>query len=120
MTDATDDDIWDHERRFWTGHAAFHDKTVPADTIMVFGPPLGVTKGDEARKALDEAPDWSGVEMSEKSIARPAKNVAVTGYLAEGDAGNGAIHRVYCTSVWIARDDGWVQAQHQQTPAPDH
>lgn len=115
MTD--DATIWEHEEKFWTGHAPFHDETVPKDTIMVFGNPLGICKGPEARHALDKAPDWTGVKMSEQAIVRPAENVAVTAYLAEGDAGNGVLHKVWCSSTWVARDGAWHQVQHQQTPA---
>ncbi len=111
-----DTDIWSLEEQFWTGHAPFHDKTVPKDTIMVFGDPVGITSGGAARKALDEAPDWTGVKMTDQVLERPAEGVAVTGYLAEGDAGNGVLHKVYCTSTWVQRDGDWVQVQHQQTP----
>lgn len=115
MTDASE--IWDLETKFWTGHAPFHDETVPSETVMAFGDPLGVNSGKAARQSLDQAPDWVGVEMSEQVVERPTDDVAVTGYLAEGDAGNGVKHKVYCTSTWVRREGNWIHVQHHQTPA---
>lgn len=109
--------IWELEEQFWTGHRPFHERTVSPGTIMCFGKPVGVVKGETAQKALDDAPDWVGVEMSERAYSRPSEDVAVTGYLASGDGGNGVLHRAYCSSTWLRRGEDWTIIQHQQTPA---
>lgn len=111
----TDDEIWNLERQFWTGHGPFHDRTVGAESVMCFGQPLGVLKGADARQALDDAPDWTGVEMTDRVLSRPTDDVAVTGYTAHGEAEH-VIHKVFCSSTWVRRDGDWHQVQHQQTP----
>lgn len=56
--------------------------------------------------------------MSEAHVARPADDLLVLAYKAEGKRDGAAPYNAYCTSTYRRADDGrWRLVQHQQTPA---
>ncbi len=115
----TDDEAWATERAFWTGGADHWRDALDPACVMAFPAPAGIVAGGaEIVRSLADAPRWSSVRMAEARISRPAADLLVLAYRAEGRRGEGAAYHAYCTSTYHRSGDGrWRLVQHQQTPA---
>jgi ketosteroid isomerase-like protein len=85
---------------------------------MAFPAPAGIIAGPEIVRSLADAPRWASVRMTETQVARPADDLLVLAYRAEGRRDGATPYRAYCTSTYRLTDDGrWRLVQHQQTPS---
>ncbi len=116
-----DDELSALERRGWdalssSGAAAraFYEATLDERVVMVL--PGGMTLDDRAGiiESMSGAP-WAWYEMEQVRVLKPTPETGVVTYgvVAERD---GQRYSALMSSVYVARDDGWKLAFHQQTP----
>jgi hypothetical protein len=88
---------------------------------MAFPAPAGILAGEAILRGLEGASRWASVAFAATAVARPATDLLVLAYRAEGlrdAAAAGAAYVAYCTSTYrLAGDGRWLMVQHQQTPA---
>jgi hypothetical protein len=110
-----EEEIWRAEERLWLEGAGAYRLLLDPACLMAFGG-FGVLRGAAAVTAsLEGAPRWSAVTMTERAQARPAPDLAVLAYLAEGGRGSNPPHRALCTSTWRRAAGGdWRLVQHMQ------
>ena len=104
------------EEAFWLQGIEAYRRDMRDDAVMVFPKPTGVLMGHEILDALETAPRWREVAMSERRILRAGSEVAVLIYraLAKRD---GTGYEALCSSSYASDDDGgWKLVHHQQTP----
>lgn len=111
-----DDDAWAMEERMWTGSAAALAGALDPACLMVFPAPAGILDATAAVAALDSAPRWRDVVLSERRIGRPADDLLVLAYRAVGARDGAAPYHARCSSTYRRADEGWRLVQHQQTP----
>lgn len=113
-----DQDAWSWERRLWLEGADAYEALLHGDCVMAFPAPVGLLKGADIVRSLENAPRWDSVSMDE-TVARTAEGTVVLGYRAEGRRGMDTPYRAYCTSTYRLCDGQWRLIQHQQTPVSD-
>ena len=113
----TDEEAWAMERAFWTGGAERYREAIDPACVMAFPAPAGIIAGPEIVRSLADAPRWSSVSMVETRVARPADDLLVLAYRAEGRRERAAPYVAYCTSTYRRSGGRWRLIQHQQTPA---
>ncbi len=113
----TDEEAWATERGFWTGGADHYRDAIDPACVMAFPAPAGIIAGAEIVRSLADAPRWSSVRIAETRAARPAPDLLVLAYRAEGRREGVAPYSAYCTSTYHRSGGRWRLVQHQQTPA---
>jgi hypothetical protein len=112
----TDEEAWRTERAFWTGGADHYRDAIDPACVMAFPAPAGIIAGPEIVPSLAGAPRWSSVGMTDTRVSRPASDLLVLAYRAEGTREGASPYHVYCTSTYCLSDGRWRLVQHQQTP----
>lgn len=113
----TDEDAWRIEESLWKGSPLEFADRVSASCLMAFADPVGVISGTEAAEGINELERWEMVDMSAKQLARPADDLVILAYRAEGRRDLAPTYRAYCTSTYHRSAGGrWLLVQHQQTP----
>ena len=112
-----EDVAWEIERQLWTGGAAHYRKLVDPRCVMAFPAPGGLMDFDAIMASLDKMPRWSSVELSEKIVTHPAKDVTVLAYKARGRREGENPYDAFCTSTYCRSGEAWQLVQHQQSPA---
>lgn len=110
------DDAWAMEERMWTGGADELAAALDPTCLMVFPAPAGILTAKAAVAALDSAPRWRSIVMSERQIGRPADDLIVLAYRAIGARDDAPLYRARCSSTYRRADGDWRLVQHQQTP----
>lgn len=107
--------IWEAEQSLWLGGRMAYAMLMAPDCLMAF-PEAGFLGPEEVLHALDKAPRWHEVQMSDRQETGGGET-RVLAYRAEARRERGADrYRVICTSTW-RRDGGmWKLIQHHQTP----
>lgn len=115
----TDDEAWRAEERLWTGGAAAFRAALDAACVMAFPAPAGIMAGEAILRGLEGAPRWASVAFAHGVVARPATDLLVLAYRAEGRRATAAdAYVACCTSTYRLSGDGhWLMVQHQQSPA---
>lgn len=108
-------EAWELERRFWTTGLEFYERHLDPGCLMAF-PGMGVMKSAEILASLQDAPRWTSVDLTERTIARPSEAILVLAYRATGHRNGSAPYHVVCTSTYHAAGNVWKLIQHQQTP----
>jgi hypothetical protein len=109
--------IWALEEKLWCGDARQMEAALDPECVMAFPAPVGILAGPPSiRQALEEAPRWSRVALSERDLHRPAPDVLVLAYRTSAQRDEAPPYNAYCTSTYRRRIDGWRLVQHQQTP----
>jgi hypothetical protein len=111
------DEIWSLEEGFWVGGVAHYKRVMHPACIMGFMDPVGILQGDEILRSIERAPRWSAVLMHDRLEMRPAEDIIVLAYHAQGERPGAAPYRAHCTSTYVRTKIGWQLVQHQQTPA---
>ena len=109
-----DDAAWNLERRFWLEGSSVYDDLLDPACLMAF-PGMGVMRPAEVLDSLKQAPRWSSVEMTGRTVGRAGDDVIVLGYSAEGRRDGADAYRCLCTSTYRRADQKWQLVQHQQT-----
>lgn len=113
----TDEDAWRIEESLWKGSPSDFADRVSASCLMAFADPVGVISGTEAVEGINELERWSTVDMTEKQMVRPSRDIVILAYRAEGQRDLAPAYRAYCTSTYHRSAGGrWLLVQHQQTP----
>jgi hypothetical protein len=112
-----DEEALGMERVFWTSDADHCRRAIDPSCIMAFPAPTGIMSGPEIVRSLADTPRWSSVVMTETHFARPAPDLLVLAYRAEGRRDGLPPYRAYCTSTYRLSGRRWLLVQHQQTPA---
>ncbi|ACP25783.1 hypothetical protein NGR_c20200 [Sinorhizobium fredii NGR234] len=113
-----DREAWDRERRLWLEGAGVYQQLLDDECLMAFAP-VGILSGAEIIRALDGAPRWLDVEMTEQRSARPNDSVLVLAYRADARRDPDVSYAAYCTSTYARTGEDWRLIQHQQTPIAD-
>ena len=113
----TDDEACAMEQEFWTSGEEHCREAIDPACVMAFPAPAGIIAGPEIVRSLADAPRWSSVSMVETRVARPAGDLLVLAYRAEGRRERAAPYVAYCTSTYRRSGGRWRLIQHQQTPA---
>lgn len=111
-----DEAIWLVEERFWLGGADAYRSAMDPECIMAFPAPAGIMTGEAILKAIEAAPRWASVRMTERAESRPDLDVMVIAYRAKGRREGAPAYEAYCTSTYRHGPGGWRLIQHQQTP----
>lgn len=111
------DMLWDMERQFWTESAAFHDRHMADECILLLPPPAGVLTKDGILGSLNESPPWAGVRFGGRRLLTMHERVLVLAYNATAHRRNDPVtYRALVSSLYRNRDGSWKMAFHQQTP----
>lgn len=103
---------WAEEEAWWTmGVAEARLRTHPS-CVMAFA--RGLLQGDEIFAALDTAPRWQTVAMTDRRFVE-GEDAVVLAYRARAERPGEAPYEAFCTSTWVRQKDGWRLIQHQQT-----
>ncbi|AFL52975.1 hypothetical protein CO676_08190 [Sinorhizobium sp. BJ1] len=108
-----DREAWELERRLWLEGAGAYQHLLDDECLMAFAP-VGILVGVEIIRALDGAPRWKNVEMTEQRSARPNDSVLVLAYRAEARREPDVFYAAYCTSTYARTGEDWRLIQHQQ------
>jgi hypothetical protein len=112
--------LWEMERGFWLHDAAYYTTFLAPDCIMVFPQPPGVLVGNEIVAALEQAPRWKTIEMTNRTLVALDADVAMLTYRAiaqrDGNTLNG--YGALCSSIYTRKNSQWLLVHHQQTPLP--
>lgn len=109
--------IWSFEESLWSADPGEYEAKVDDAVVMVLPNEPHVLCGEAAKKAVENTPRWSEVELSERQVSRPQEGLIVIAYHARVSR-EGESYAAWCTSTLrrIAHDE-WTVVQHQQTPA---
>lgn len=113
----TDAELWTIEQNLWTGGPAMFASRLADSCVMALPAPAGIIAGRAAIVASIAAnPRWSTIEMTERTLVRPASDLVVLAYRATGQRVGAAQYHAYCSSTYRRDERGWQLVQHQQTP----
>ncbi|MEZ0000918.1 hypothetical protein ABIA18_002715 [Sinorhizobium fredii] len=110
-----DREAWKRERRLWLEGAGVYQQLLDDECLMAFAP-VDIIGGVEIIRALDGAPRWLDVAMTEQRSARPNNSVLVLAYRADAQRETNVSYTAYCTSTYARTGEDWRLIQHQQTP----
>jgi hypothetical protein len=119
MNDSNADDdlaLWRMEEAFWLQGIEAYRRDMRDDAAMVFPDPTGVLMGKEVLAALEAAPRWVEVSISEGRVLRAGSAVVVLVYRAFAKRKE-AEYRALCSSSYAFSGGAWKLVHHQQTPA---
>ena len=108
---------WDSERRLWTGGAARYRQLVDFQCVMAFPAPAGIMRFDAIMNSIDKMPRWWSVEMSDKFVTNPAKDITVLAYKATARREGEKPYEAFCTSTYCCFEGGLRLVHDQQSPA---
>jgi hypothetical protein len=111
-----DEEVLRMERAFWTGGADHYRDAIDPACVMAFPAPAGILTGPEIVRSLADAPRWASVGMTEARVSRPAPDLLVLAYRAEGRREGAPPYAAFCTSTYYRFNGCWRLVQHQQTP----
>lgn len=109
-----EDAAWQIEERFWLEGSSVYDTLLDPECLMAF-PGMGVMRAADVLNSLKNAPRWSTVEITGRTIGRPGDEVLVLGYKAEGRREGAEPYLALCTSTYRRDSGAWKLVQHQQT-----
>lgn len=115
MTDI-DPILWTLEQSFWLEGVPAYRRSMSRDAVMVFPDPVGMLSGEDIIKSLNEAPRWSSVVMTERTVLCPSTEMAVIAYRARAKRGEDAYEALCVSSYCGPAGTDWTLIHHQQTP----
>ncbi len=115
----SDDELWTHEQRFWMDRAAFCERSLGLDALIVL--PRGILQPGTEFAAIDSALPPANIVLSNRHCARPTTHVAVLAYEASTSEGDETTaYRAYCSSTYVRGHGCWVLMAHHQTRLGDY
>ena len=105
-------DRWADEEAWWTLGTAEARRRAHPSCVMAFA--HGVLQGEAIFAALDAAPRWQEVVMTDRRVVE-GEDAVVLAYRARARRNGEAPYEAFCTSTWVRQNDGWRLIQHQQT-----
>lgn len=124
MSEVSKAELLDLEHQGWqslcnsTG-ADFYGSLMTDDGVMVLAHGF-VFSRQQVIDSLNDAPPWSGYELSDERLIPLSDSAAVLVY--RGQAWRGTeepAFRALMSSVYVRQDGRWALASYQQTPIPD-
>ncbi|MFP8883761.1 MULTISPECIES: nuclear transport factor 2 family protein [Streptomyces] len=94
----------------------FYRRLVTPETLVVEHD--GVATGDDLVAEIDgnESP-FENFRLDDRRLVPLSPDSAVVTYRATADVTGRGTFRLYMSSVWVRREEGWKLMFHQQTPA---
>lgn len=112
-----DEQLWQLEKQFWLGDAAFYERTLAPQALVVLPPPVGVLERTATIDSIRSGARWRDVSFSDRHLAPVAQDTVALAYAARADRGGGeAVYVARCSSVYVRGDRSWCLALHHQTP----
>lgn len=112
-----DEQLWQLEKQFWLGDAAFYERTLAPQALMVLPPPAGVLGRAATIDSIRSGARWRDVSFDDRHLVPVARDTVVLAYAARADRGDGeAVYTARCSSVYVRGDRDWHLALHHQTP----
>lgn len=111
------------ERRGWDSLCAgtgadFYGSLMTDDGVMVLAHGFALDRAAVVA-SLDDAPPWSGYEISDARLVGTGPGGAALCYTGTAHRdGAASVFRALMSSVYVRREDGWRLALYQQTPLP--
>jgi len=111
------------ERRGWDSLCAgtgadFYGSLMTDDGVMVLAHGFALDRAAVVA-SLDDAPPWSGYEISDARLVGTGPGGAALCYTGTAHRdGAASVFRALMSSVYVRRKDGWRLALYQQTPLP--
>lgn len=111
------------ERRGWDSLCAgtgadFYGSLMTDDGVMVLAHGFALDRAAVVA-SLDDAPPWSGYEISDARLVGTGPGGAALLYTGTAHRdGAASVFRALMSSVYVRREDGWRLALYQQTPLP--
>ena len=110
--------LLDIERRLWTNDAAFYEKNLIEEAVLIFPETGPISRADAVNAILAEnaeARRWAEVEFHEVRSLRVSADAHLLIYRAAARWE----HEMYknsalCSSLYVTRDAMWKLAFHQQ------
>lgn len=110
-------ELWKVEEEFWRGDAAYYEKGLAPNAMMVFPAPAGVMDKVSSIEAIRSAPRWQSVEFRDARCLSAAGQTRILIYRALAKrTQDEASYEALCSSVYIQRQREWQLLLHQQTP----
>jgi hypothetical protein len=107
-------DVWQIEKGFWTGDAAFYGKYLAPNALMVF--PMGVLDRAATIETIREAPRWRNVQFEDQRLSIELGQPAMVVYRVIADRGDASTrYEALCSSVYVESGSIWKLLVHQQT-----
>jgi hypothetical protein len=96
----------------------FYRRLVTPDTLIVEHD--GVSTGDDLVAEIDgNNSPFEGFTLDQHKIVPLSDDSAVVTYRANAEVAGRGTFRLYMSSVWVRREDGWKLMFHQQTPVSE-
>jgi hypothetical protein len=108
------------EKQFWTGDAAFYDRNLARDALMMFAEPIGVLTRERVVDAVASSPRWGEVSLEQVRFVELDQYAGILSYRARARTKeDGAEYSALVSSVYVQRGGRCWLAFHQQTPDVD-
>jgi len=108
--------FWEMERGFWLRDRGYYDQELAQRSLMIFPQPVGILDRDETLTAIEGAPRWEEVKMSEKHYLHPSDDCRVLVYRVHAQRHGEPPYEALCSSVYARVKFEFVLVSHQQTP----
>lgn len=108
------ENLWQLERRLWSGGADIYRQNLHRYCLMVFAPPAGVMTREMIIRSVESAPRWKDVAITNENVVMPRGDVAVLGYDVWARREGGDPYSAVCSSTWLEEGGLWMLIQHQQ------
>jgi hypothetical protein len=110
------DELFETEKKFWTGDAEFYRKNLDEQCLVVFAEMSGVMRKEEIAATIKEGARWRKLDMKDRNFLSLADDIALLSYKASAMRETGDSYEALVSSAYVKRKGQWKMAFHQQTP----
>ena len=113
-------ELWRLEEQFWTGDAAFYERSLAPDALMVLPAPAGILGRTATVESIRSAPRWRNVSFTQRHHVAPGTDIVVLAYHVRADRGDEASsYAAQCSSTYVRTGGDWRLVLHHQSAAGD-
>jgi ketosteroid isomerase-like protein len=113
-------DLFEIEKNFWTGDAAYYRRHLADDCMVVFTEMAGLKSKEEIASMIKDGMRWRKLDIKEKGLVELADGVALLSYQDSATRATGEPFEALVSSAYVKRNGEWKMAFHHQTPLTPH
>lgn len=110
------DELLALEHQFWGGDSAFFAAHADRRCLVAFVDMAGVMSNDDLAKTADKADRWRDMDLKQKGIVEPIKDVALLTYEVSATRAGGESYKALVSTGYVRRADGWTMMFHGHAP----